>query len=131
MLYRRGGRSYRIECAGTFATKRDAENRQKVVAGWLAAGSDPVQELAKLQNPAPRQTFQTARTAYVASRIDVAPSSQEAYRVAGEFWGRALDKRYIDDIDEDDIQRVIGAAKVSLRTLRAYRMPLRGIFDAA
>lgn len=48
VLYRRGGRGYRIETAGTFKTQTEARTRRDLIAGWLAQGLDPKGELRKL-----------------------------------------------------------------------------------
>ena len=48
VLYRRGGRDYPVESAGTFKTERDAKLRRDLVGGWLATGLDPKAELATL-----------------------------------------------------------------------------------
>lgn len=73
VLYRRGGRGYRIESAGTFKTQRDARSRRDLVAGWLAQGIDPQTELEKIATPAvaPR-TFAETADAMISSRHDAA-----------------------------------------------------------
>jgi hypothetical protein len=81
VTYRRGGRSYRIETAGTFKTQRDAKTRRDVVAGWLAQGLDPKVELAKTAAPAP-ETLTVAEWAsrYESSRIDFADETTKNVR---------------------------------------------------
>ena len=39
VLYRRGGRAYRIECGGSFPTRRDADRRCDAVQAGLRQGS--------------------------------------------------------------------------------------------
>lgn len=72
VLYRRGGRGYRIETAGTFKTEKDARVRRDLVAGWLAQGVDPRAELTRLaQQPPPVRTYRQWADAYVRSRLDM------------------------------------------------------------
>lgn len=52
VIYRRGGRAFKLEYAGTFAKLKEADARRDTVQGWLAQGLDPVSELAKLQHSA-------------------------------------------------------------------------------
>lgn len=71
VLYRRGGRGWPIEYAGTFRTEKEARARRDLVAGWLAVALDPKAELAKLMRPpAPTLTYRQVAAAYAASRID-------------------------------------------------------------
>ena len=131
VLFRRGGRGFRIECAGTFGAKKDAEKRRTVVAGWLASGADPVTELGKLQNPPERRRFHDDSARYRESLVDLGERSQKVYGFAVAFWDRALGNPYTDEMDEEAIQAAISAATVSAKTLRTYRSILRGIFDYA
>lgn len=76
VLYRRGGRGYRIETAGTFKTLADARARRDLVAGWLAAGLNPKDEIARLaERPPARLTFADWFTPYERSRIDFEPAT--------------------------------------------------------
>lgn len=47
VIYRRGGRYFPVEHAGTFRTRRDANTRRDTVSRWLAAALDPKTELAR------------------------------------------------------------------------------------
>lgn len=72
VLYRRGGRGYRIETAGTFRTEKEARARRDLVAGWIAAGHDPRTELANLAAaPASVRTYRQWADAYRESRVDI------------------------------------------------------------
>lgn len=72
VLYRRGGRGYRIETAGTFGTQKEAKQRRDLVGGWLAQGLDPKAELARLTvQPARARVYKEWAVAYRASRIDI------------------------------------------------------------
>lgn len=76
--YRRGGRYFPVEHAGTFATLREANLRKQKVGEWLAAGLDPQQELKKLtQTPV---TMHSACEAWLASRRSISDSTRDTYR---------------------------------------------------
>ena len=128
-LYRRGGRAYRIECAGTFAARKIADRRCEAVQGWLAAGLDPVVELARLRNPPAVMTFESAAAAWAASLVDVTESSRSAYGHGAAYWSRLFSGRAPRLLTADDIQAVLAVPGVSPATLRAYRVALRGILD--
>jgi hypothetical protein len=71
----------RIETAGTFRTQTEARDRRDLVAGWLARGTDPRIELAKLREPAARPgTREQWRDAWLASCVNLADSTVTTYR---------------------------------------------------
>jgi integrase len=75
-LFRRGGRGWAIESAGTFRTERDARIRRDLVSGWLAAALNPKVELAAMLKPAPpKRTYAGVAEAYKQSRLDHAPGT--------------------------------------------------------
>jgi integrase len=69
--YRRGGRGYRIEHGGTFRTQREAHQRRDLIAGWLATGKDPRDELRALTSKTQTLRFAHWGERYKASRIDL------------------------------------------------------------
>jgi integrase len=72
VLYRRGGRGYKIEVAGSFTTEREAKLRRDLVAGWLAQGLNPADELARLNTAPPRvRVYREWAAAYQDSRVDL------------------------------------------------------------
>jgi len=82
VVFRRGGRAYPVEVAGTFRgdgsrwgdtqARKQARTRRDLVGGWLAAGLDPRVELARIAAPAPvRPTFAVWAERYRASRVDL------------------------------------------------------------
>lgn len=131
VLYRRGGRAFRVETAGTFEARKHASNRKELVQGWLASGRDPRAELAAVENPPPRRTFATVAAGYEASRIDVEGSSRAAYGYAVAFWNTALGGRVIDEITDADVQAVINESDRARSTLRTYLSTLRQVFEFA
>ena len=81
--YRRGGRGYKLEHAGVFATMKEAKLRRDLVAGWLAAGRDPRMELrsiaARALDEAMSRTLADVFRAFTASRVDVKPATMRGY----------------------------------------------------
>ena len=131
VLYRRGGRAYRIECAGTFPTRRDADRRCDTVQGWLAQGLDPVSELDRLAHPPQPLTFESAAKSWEQSLVDVAASSKRAYVNASAFWSSLFAGRDPRTLTVADLQEAVASSGLAPRTLRAYRVALRGTLDHA
>lgn len=76
VLYRRGGRYHPVESAGTFKTLKEARLRRDLVGGWLAAGLNPRDELARLTVAAPAvRTVREWLVEYEASRVDLGDHS--------------------------------------------------------
>jgi integrase len=82
VLYRRGGRHFPIETAGTFKTEKEARTRRDLVGGWLAQGLNPKVELAAIAAAeAPRlKTPAQWRDEWLASRHDLEQASERTYR---------------------------------------------------
>lgn len=78
--YRLRGSNSTPRLAGTFKTKREAELRERWVAGELAAMRVP--DLRALAELPPRLTVSQAAAVWQASRIDAAPSTRVLHRVA-------------------------------------------------
>ncbi len=78
--YRLGGREAPDIYAGRFATRRDAEQRQRYVAGELAARRVP--DLASLAPAPTRPTVATVAQSWQDSRIDVAETTKAVHRKA-------------------------------------------------
>jgi integrase len=133
--YRRGGRGFRIEHAGTFPSKKAAEIRRDLVAGWLAAGKDPRGELAKLTaTPSAPRTFRLAAAAYEWSRIDLAPkslrSTQAHVRALNDLVGdRMLETLTVDVLQADVVAPLAGRMKAN--SVSRYMITLRLILDHA
>lgn len=117
VLYRRGGRGYRIEAAGTFKTQTEARTRRDLIAGWLAAGFDPKLELAKLTVTVERKTPIRWRDEWLTSRHDLAEKSERLYRNGTDAILKIL--------DTDDLLSVTGAdclrAAGELATMKSKR----------
>jgi integrase len=135
VLYRRGGRGYPIETAGTFRTQRDAKLRRDLVAGWIAQGLDPQVELAKTSAPrAARLTFAQWADRYVSSRIDyAAETTQNVKSHLKKIRGCALADSPIDEITVADLQELAAAWAATMKpsSLARYFGTVRRIFDFA
>ena len=131
--YRRGGRAYPVEYAGTFHTLREAKTRRDLVAGWLAGGQDPKRELARIANPTPRRTFTQAAREYEQSRLDLADSSRTQIATRVAMLEPLIGDRVLDDLTPADIQHVVAllAAERSPGTVRNYLQTIRQILDHA
>lgn len=77
--YRRGGRGYKVEHAGTFTSLKEALIRRDLVAGWLAAGLNPRAELERILNPPSRKRFAQMAADWLASRVDIDESTLVNY----------------------------------------------------
>jgi integrase len=77
--YRRGGRGYRLEHAGSFKRLDLAKERERLVGGWLALGLDPKEELAKGGvEEEPRALIDVGHE-WLESRIDLSEQSRRIY----------------------------------------------------
>lgn len=135
VLYRRGGRSFKLETAGTFKTKRDARARRDVVAGWLAAGLNPKTELAKAAAPAPeRITLAAWAVRYEKSRIDLADETIKNVRSHIKKIAAAdIASKPAEAITYNDIAEIVVEWQETLKpsSIKRYVNTLKLIFDYA
>lgn len=83
--YRLGGREARPMSGGTFPTKREAEARQRWIAGEIAAMRAP--DLHALEAPAEVLTLAAAIEEMETGRIDVGDAARNQYRKARQRLG--------------------------------------------
>lgn len=150
VVYRRGGRAYRQETAGTFrgwpggkttaghpapsvgAARKEASLRRDLVGGWLAAGKDPRVELAQSLSPHRRKQLADVFDSWALSRHDVGEKRQRHYRAAREsaleFFGAARDPL---TITVADCREYVGwlAERYKPGTVRSYYQPLAMALD--
>lgn len=135
VLYRRGGRAYKVETAGTFATQRDARTRRDLVSGWLAAGLNPSNELTKLvAAPATRLTVAQWADRYAKSRIDFAAETAKNVRShLRKIKDSDLAAKPIDAVTTADLQELVADWSESLKpsSLSRYFRTVQLIFDYA
>jgi integrase len=91
--FRRGGRGYRLEHAGSFKRQDLARERERLVGGWLAAGLDPREELAKLGTEEERPELTAVGREWLESRIDLSEQSRRVYSA------------YLNSIDESPLRK--------------------------
>lgn len=133
VLFRRGGRAYPIETAGTFRTEREAKLRRDLVAGWLAQGLDPKLELAKTQIPIVRRTYADVALEWKVSRIDAAPFTAANLETHRKRFTQIFGDRIPDEITVADNIAAIAqlAAELKASSLRRYWGSHRQILDFA
>jgi integrase len=87
VYYRRGGRGFPEEYAGSFKAKRDAETRRGLVAGELAAARNPRDLLEALKTPPkPKPGLAHVWDTFIQSRIDVTEKARRQYRNSRDRW---------------------------------------------
>ena len=82
--FRRGGRYYRPEHAGSFRRHKQARERADLVTSWLATGRDPKAELAALVEPVRAEALREIGPRYLVSRIDLDEKTERSQRSALE-----------------------------------------------
>lgn len=135
VLYRRGGRAFKLETAGTFKTQKDARARRDVVAGWLAQGLNPKTELAKLAAPTPeRITVAMWTLRYEKSRIDLADeTTKNVTSHVRKILASPVAKMPATAVTFDDVADLVADWRETLKpsSLKRYFSTLKLIFDYA
>lgn len=134
VLYRRGGRYFPIESAGSFKTEKEAKLRRDLVGGWLAAGLNPKDELGKLQVAAPTiRTLTSWATAFKASRLDVADSTATNIKYSLKCLTDELGDRDPAAVTVADLQELVVSALETRKpsTIKGYLEKWRMLFDYA
>jgi len=132
VIYRRGGRGWPVEHAGTFRTVREATIRRDTVADWLAAGRNPRAELELLLRPPTGATAAVAGADWLASRVDLDESTRSIYkgllaRIDDRFDTTPIDRITPTDVS-DWIQQMV-ADGLAPGTINNYVRTLRMILD--
>lgn len=129
--YRRGGRYFPVEHAGTFRTQREAKIRRDLVAGWLAAGLDPKAELARIL--APSETVEQVQALWLASRRRIARSTARTYGYHAKRIAEDLGDEPVAALTVARVIRWVGELERDYRpgTVRIYVQQLRMILDFA
>jgi integrase len=130
--YRLGGRAFPVQHAGSFRTLKEARARRDFVAGEIAAGRDPRVTLARVAaRPAAARTLRQAAAAFLASRVDLEPSTLNVVRA---HLGRilpALGARDPLTITLNDVQEWVAGQGLAPASLRRYLTTLRQLLDHA
>ena len=131
VLYRRGGRAWPVQAAGTFKTLREARARRDVVAGELAAGRDPREAL---RSPvATRRSLDDWFQLWLSTRIDVDERTRINYEVHWKRIEPTFGRKQPDEIEHGAIQEWINSTRseITPRVLRDYLGTLRQVLDHA
>jgi len=131
VLYRRGGRTWPMEAAGTFKTLKEARVRRDYVGGEIAAGRDPRDSLRKTVTP--RRTLDDWFELWLKTRIDVDERTRENYRVHWKRIEPRFGRRRPENVEHGEIQEWINEQLDALtpRVLRDYLGTLRQVLDHA
>ena len=135
VLYRRGGRAYPIETAGTEKTLKGARTRRDLVAGWIAQGLNPKQELAKLsQAPPIKLSIGEWAARYEKSRVDLADETVKNLRShLRKINASTLAPKPADAVTIADLQDLVADWTEDLKpsSISRYMATVRLIFDYA
>jgi integrase len=119
--YRRGGRGFRVEHAGTFQNRRDANLRRDLVRGWLAAGKDPQSELRARETKQPERTFSQWAEQYRTSRVDLSDESRSNMRSHLLRANAVIGTKTVTDLSVGDIQDLVAALSAALKPASVHR----------
>lgn len=130
VIYRRGGRAWPVENAGTFRTLRDARARRDFVLVEIAAGRNPGPAL-RAQPEVPRRTVADWFAVWLESRIDVDERTRLNYHVHWKRIEPRFGKRCPEEIAHADIQEWINvqSRELTAPVVRDYLGTLRQILD--
>ncbi len=131
MIYRRGGRAWPLESAGTFGTLKEARIRRDFIAGEISAGRNPRDSLRAAETP--RRNLDDWFSLWLSTRIDVDERTQENYRVHWKRIGPRFGRRRPDGLEHGEIQEWINehVGELTPRVLRDYLGTLRQVLDHA
>ena len=127
--YRRGGRLFPGLHGGSFKTQREARERRDLILGELAAGRDPADKLRAA--PTVRVTLAQWSERYVASRVDLAPSTALNAEVALKQILPTFGDRDPSAITWQDVQSWIGSLALKPSSVSQYLATFRAVLDFA
>lgn len=136
VYWRRGGRAFREEYAGSFKTLKEAKTRRDLIAGELAAARDPVILLDKLKKPpAAARDLAAWFDDFTSSRIDLGDKAIKQTKIAKTHWTRILgaDRDPATITASDVIAGIAELTKTPLapKTVEQYVSQLRQLLDYA
>jgi integrase len=132
VLFRRGGRAFKEENAGTFQSASAAKARYALVVTELAAGRDPLEALKGLQAPPPPiRTLAQDFDAWLASRHDLSKTTRDTYGYAKNALPDSLLSKPTTEITFADLQEAFAEIAHSPSALNLYRACVRQVFDYA
>lgn len=127
--YRRGGRFFPVETAGTFKTRREADLRKRLVEDWLAEARNPKVELARALTPS--RTIADLHAEWIASRRRVAPGTLDGYRFRRPVIDLAFGDTPVEALTHKDIIEWVEKLERTYKagTVRLFVTQLRMILD--
>ena len=132
VLFRRGGRAFPEESAGTFRIERAAKARHAFVLMELASGRDPREALRRLQQVPPLvRTLGQDIDAWLASRHDLPDTSRGTYKFARNALPKSLLSRPTAEITFQELQETLSGIEHSSSALKLYKSVLAQTFDYA
>lgn len=132
VFFRVGGRESVPRHGGSFATMREAKIRRDWIAGELAAMRVPDVRLVGPETAA--ETLRAASERWQASRVDVREATTIQHRTSLAHVNRLLGDRRHDEIDWQDVQRMIDVLAAETRareSIRKCRTALAMVMDFA
>jgi integrase len=133
--YRLGGRGWPVVHAGSFKTLKEAKARRDLLAGELAAGRNPAEMLRPVKTAPTQRTLAEWANAWLASRIDLDPTSRRAYRShLAAILTDTLAGREAVSLRESDIREWVASQTrrgLSASSVRSYVVTFRQILDFA
>lgn len=127
--YRRGGRAFPAERAGTFKSRRDAKARASLVNGLLARGIDPRQELVQERE----RTITELWGPWVASLKDVGDARKAVIRDAWRHIEPVLGSLPPSSVQPADAMRVVERMQrvpLAPSTIKLYFTVARQFMDS-
>lgn len=128
VIYRRGGRYTRVEHAGTFKTRTEAEARRRAVETWIAEAKDPRVELTRYTHVG--VTVSEAGEAWLRSRRSIGERTRDEYQQRVTRLAAGLDHE-VDRLTYQDVNQWIDKLELAPSTVAEYVTTLRAILDHA
>jgi integrase len=121
--FRVGGREAATRYAGSFRTKREADERKRWVSGELAARRVP--DLCSLELAPQAPTLRDACDRWRSSRVDVSAGTAVLHRVALNRALPALGSSRVDEITVDDLNALVAALAAAGKKRETIRKTLK------
>src|SRR5881392_2148446 len=110
---------------------KEATTRRNLIAGELAAGRNPADLLRQMLEPRIYTALSDRGKAFLASRIDVAPSTVAGHSAALVWIDKTIGTLEPTTVRLADVQELVGkmADKLDAQTIAQYMSTLRQLLD--